>query len=69
MRLSTRNQLRGTVTGITEGSVNATVTVSVGGQTVTSSITLAGLAELAITEGAEVVVLVKASDVMLGVED
>lgn len=69
MRLSTRNQLRGTVTGITEGSVNATVTVSVGGQTVTSSITLAGLAELDITEGTEVLVLVKASDVMLGVED
>lgn len=69
MRLSTRNQLRGTVTGISEGSVNATVTVSVGGQTVTSSITLAGLAELDITEGTEVLVLIKASDVMLGVED
>lgn len=69
MRLSTRNQLRGTVTGISEGSVNATVTVSVGGQTVTSSITLAGLAELDITEGTEVLVLIKASDVMLGVDD
>ncbi|GAA5155806.1 TOBE domain-containing protein [Nocardioides marinquilinus] len=69
MRLSTRNQLRGTVTSITEGSVNATVTVDVGGQTVTSSITLAGLAEIEVKEGDEVVVLVKASDVMLAVED
>lgn len=69
MRLSTRNQLRGTVTSVEEGSVNATVTVDVGGQTVTSSITMAGLAAIGVREGDEVTVLVKASDVMLAVED
>jgi len=69
MRLSTRNQLTGTVTAITEGSVNAAVTVAVGDQVVTSSITLEGLRELGLTEGSPVTVLVKASDVMLAVED
>jgi molybdate transport system regulatory protein len=69
MRLSTRNQLRGTVTSVTEGSVNAVVTVDIGGQTVTSSITMAGLGEIGVKEGDEVIVLVKASDVMLAVED
>jgi len=69
MRLSTRNQLTGTVTAITEGSVNASVTVAVGDQVVTSSITLEGLRELGLTEGSPVTVLVKASDVMLAVED
>lgn len=69
MRLSTRNQLKGTVVSVTEGSVNATVTVDVGGQTVTSSITMAGLGEIAVKPGDEVLVLVKASDVMLAVED
>jgi len=69
MRLSTRNQLTGTVTAITEGSVNAAVTVAVGDQVVTSSITLEGLRELGLAEGSPVTVLVKASDVMLAVED
>ena len=69
MRLSTRNQLTGTVTAITEGSVNASVTVAVGDQVVTSSITLEGLLELGLAEGSPVTVLVKASDVMLAVED
>ena len=69
MRLSTRNQLTGTVTAITEGSVNAAVTVAVGDQVVTSSITLEGLRDLGLAEGSPVTVLVKASDVMLAVED
>lgn len=68
MRLSTRNQLQGTVVSVTEGSVNATVTVDIGGQVVTSSITMAGLAEIAVKPGDAVTVLVKASDVMLAVE-
>jgi len=69
MKLSTRNQLTGTVSSITEGSVNATVHVAVGDQTVTSSITMEGLRELGLTEGSPVTVLIKATDVMLGVED
>ena len=47
----------------------ASVTVAVGDQVVTSSITLEGLRELGLTEGSPVTVLVKASDVMLAVED
>ena len=39
MRLSTRNQLRGTVTAITVGSVITTVKVDVGGQEVTAAVT------------------------------
>lgn len=69
MRLSTRNQLKGTVTEVTEGAVSATVSVDIGGQSVTSSITMAGLREIGVSAGDEVVVLVKASDVMIAVED
>ena len=53
MRLSTRNQLTGTITEVTPGSVMATVKVRLDGgdQTVTSSITKEARTELGLTEG------------------
>ncbi len=69
MRLSTRNQLSGTVTAITPGSVMATVKVDVSGQEMTASITKEAVEDLGLTVGAPVVVLVKSTEVMLAVED
>ena len=37
MKLSARNSLKGTVTGIEKGSVNATVKIDVGGGTIITS--------------------------------
>jgi len=66
MRLSTRNQLRGTVTGVSLGGIMAEVTVDIGGQTVVAAITRGSAGELGLATGDEVTVLVKATEVMLG---
>jgi len=66
MQLSTRNQLRGKVTGVKLGTIMSEVTVDVGGQTVVAAITRGSAEELGLAEGDEVTVLVKATEVMLG---
>jgi molybdopterin-binding protein len=66
MEISARNQLKGKITNIVRGSVNGEVTVDVGGQVVTSSITLSSIDRLALKVGDAVVAIVKASDVMIG---
>lgn len=70
MRLSTRNQLSGTVTEVSLGAVMATVRVRLDGgeQIVTASITKEAAEELGLAAGTEVTVLVKSTEVMLGVE-
>jgi molybdate transport system regulatory protein len=69
MRLSARNQLVGTVVDVHAGAVTTTVKVRLeGGATMTSSITKEAADELGLAEGTAVVVVVKASDVILAVE-
>jgi molybdopterin-binding protein len=70
MRLSTRNQLTGTVTEVNLGSVMATVKVRLDGgdQIITASITKEAAEELGLEPGAAVTALVKSTEVMLGVE-
>jgi molybdate transport system regulatory protein len=63
--LSTRNQLSGKVTGLTIGSVMAEVTVQVGDDTFVAVITRHSAERLGLTEGDEVTVLIKATEVML----
>jgi molybdate transport system regulatory protein len=69
MKISARNQLRGTVTSINEGAAIANVELDVGGQRVVASITVEAARELGLREGVEVTAIVKASDVMLAVAD
>ena len=67
MKLSARNQISGTIIKITPGAVNGTVKVDIGGgNLVTASITEEAIAELALMEGDQVTVIVKASDVLIG---
>lgn len=69
MKLSARNRLRGTVTDIREGIVEAQVTIDIGGgQTVVSVITVDSVKNLGIQVGSKVVAIVKADNVMVGVE-
>ncbi|WP_430333271.1 TOBE domain-containing protein [Rhodococcus sp. ACT016] len=70
MRLSTRNQLTGTVTEVSPGAVMATVKVKLDGgeQIVTASITKEAVEELGLEPGVAATVLVKSTEVMLGVE-
>jgi molybdopterin-binding protein len=69
MRLSARNQLRGTVTNITEGAATANVELDVNGQRLVASITVEAARELQLEPGREVTAIVKASDVILGVDE
>jgi len=66
MEISARNQLKGTVTAIVRGAVTGEVSMTVGGQNVTASITLSSIDRLALKVGDQVVAIVKASDVMIG---
>ena len=69
MRLSTRNQLTGTVAEVEVGSVMTIVKVDLdGGQRVTASVTRDAVDELEITVGTKVTCLIKSTEVMLGVD-
>ena len=69
MKLSTRNQLPGTVTSITSGEAMAVVRIKLdGGAEITSSITRDAVEDLELTEGSKVIALVKATEVSLAVE-
>jgi len=67
-RLSARNQLRGTVTRLQPGAVNAEVIVDVGGgQTVTAIITQESARSLGLAPGAAAIALFNAASVIVGV--
>ncbi len=69
MRLSTRNQLTGTIAAIEIGSVMSVVKVDLdGGQQVTASITKDAVEDLGLEVGTPVTALIKSTEVMLGVE-
>ena len=69
MRLSARTQLTGTVVAIQAGAVTTTVKIELpGGARMTSSITKEAADELGLEVGKPVIVVVKASDVMLAVD-
>ena len=70
MKLSARNVLKGKVVSIDKGKVTAIVRVDIGGgNVVTSSITMAALEDLKLKKGSDVQAIIKASEVLLGVED
>ena len=67
MRISARNQLKGSVTKVTKGATTSHVLVDIAnGQTLTSSITNESVEDLGIKACGKFVV--KASDVMIGVD-
>jgi molybdopterin-binding protein len=68
MRISARNQIKGTVIEVTKGATTSHVRVDIGnGQVVTSSITNEAVDELGIKAKGQVIVIIKASDVMIAV--
>jgi molybdopterin-binding protein len=69
MKISARNQLPGRVESITRGAATANVTVTVAGLTMTAAITVDAVDELGLKEGDEVLVIIKASDVMLATRE
>ena len=69
MRISARNQIKGTVTEVKKGATTSHVRVDIGnGQVITSSITNEAVDDLGIKTGGKATVVIKASDVMIAVE-
>lgn len=69
MRISARNRLKGTIVEVTKGATTAHVRIDIGGSVVTSSITNEAVDELGLAVGGQAYAVVKASDVMVAVDD
>ena len=69
MRISARNQIKGTVVEVRKGATTSHVRVDIGGgQIITSSITNEAVDDLGIKAGGKATIVVKASDVMIAVD-
>jgi molybdopterin-binding protein len=69
MKISARNQLRGTVRRLMTGPVHTEVQLELpGGQLLTSVITTASAESLELSEGQAAFAIVKSSHVMIGVD-
>jgi molybdopterin-binding protein len=69
MRLSARNQLKGTIVGIVKGATTSHVRIDIGGgAVVTASITNEAVEELKLAKGQAATAIIKASDVLVGVD-
>jgi molybdopterin-binding protein len=67
MKLSARNQLRGTVKEVQKGQTTAHVRIDVGnGILITASITNEAVDELGLKPGDAATAIIKASDVLVG---
>lgn len=65
-KISARNQLKGKVTELAEGQINAQVTIDIGGgNEITSIVSLEAVKELDLKVGSEVTAAIKASSVLL----
>lgn len=69
MKISARNILKGTITEIVKGATTSHVRIDIGGGViVTASITNEAVADLKLEKGKQAYAVVKASDVMVGVD-
>lgn len=69
MRVSARNQLKGKVKNVTPGAVNSEIVIELpGGVEITSIITKESVEKLGLTVGKTAYAVIKASNVMVGVD-
>jgi molybdopterin-binding protein len=69
MKLSARNILKGKITKIVIGAVNSEVTIELpGGSQLVSIITNSSVESLGLKEGKEAYAVIKASNIMVGVD-
>jgi len=68
MRISARNRLKGKIIDIAKGANTSHVRIDIGGAVVTASITNEAVDELKLAVGRDAYAVIKASDVMVGVD-
>jgi len=68
MRISARNRLKGKIVELKKGATTAHVKIDVNGTVVTASITNEAADELKLKAGDTAYAIVKASDVMVGID-
>lgn len=69
MRLSARNQIPGKIVEVKKGAVSAEVHVETAGEILfTAMTTVTAVEEMKLREGSRVVVVIKATDVMIAAE-
>ena len=70
MKLSARNQLKGEIVSIEEGAVNAIVRIKIsGGEIITATISMGSVKNLDLKVGKTAYAVIKATSVMVGVDD
>jgi molybdopterin-binding protein len=68
VKISARNILKGRIVEVKKGTTTAHVRIDVGGQIVTAAITNEAVDDLKLAAGQNAYAVIKASDVMLGVD-
>ncbi len=69
MKISARNQIAGTIVDVHKGATTSHVRIDVGsGTVITSSITNEAVDQLKLVKGQKAYAVIKASDVMVGVD-
>ena len=70
MKLSARNQFKGTILSIEEGAVNGIVRIDIGGgNIVTATISMGSIRELGLQVGGTAYAVINATSVMVGVDE
>ena len=68
MRISARNIIKGTIIAVEKGATTAHVRLDANGTIITASITNESVEALGLVVGQEASAVIKASDVMIGVD-
>jgi molybdopterin-binding protein len=69
MQISARNQLAGEIVEVIRGATTSHVRIDIGGAMVTASITNEAVDELKLARGRRALAVIKASDVLVAVDD
>ena len=68
MKISARNVLKGKIVDVHKGATTAHVKIDVGGRVITAAITNESVDGLGLAAGKDAYAVIKASDVMIGVD-
>ncbi len=67
MKLSARNQIKGTILSIEEGAVNGIVKIGFADTAISATISMNAIKELELEAGKEAIAVIKATEVMVGI--